>query len=434
MSRWWKRRRGEASESAAAQTSFADTSDVKIVQMDTDDGQTDEPVSAEQGSAEEESDAADHDVLAELSDAFGDGTADDAAPASHPWRSPEADPLLGAVPGDDGDDETTGSEVNPDDADTEPTLRGAGRTTIAIGGDDDVPDAVYLDDELGTTADSGPAPVFIDDDGVGDPIAAKDATGRGIEPRLRQRRIGVRRAEGRRRLKWAAIVGGVVAVVVGSLAVLGSSLFAVDEVDVTGVRRADPDAVEAVVDGLVGEPVLVVDTAAAEEQLEAIPYIESARVRTDFPSSATIEILEREPVATGRGVDGRFRILDREGRVVDVIDGQPVEFVLIEGVAPLDQNPGEFADVGYSAAAAMVTKLTPEIRARMLSMSVVPEGTDLRFTLSNAPEADIEVRLGDAVSDSDQIERLVRLQRRLDDVVGSDTTVIDVSTVETIDQ
>jgi hypothetical protein len=74
------------------------------------------------------------------------------------------------------------------------------------------------------------------------------------------------------------------------------------------------------------------------------------------------------------------------------------------------------------------------VRSRMISMSVVPDGTDLRFLLSNEPGTDIEVRLGAAITDNDQIERLVRLQRVLDDVVGSDTTVIDVSTAETTER
>ncbi len=148
----------------------------------------------------------------------------------------------------------------------------------------------------------------------------------------------------------------------------------------------------------------------------------------------TIEIREREPVATTAGADGRFRILDREGRVVDVIDGQPIAFVLVSGPTTLDLEAGQYADTGYAAAAAMVTKLTPDVRSRMVSMSVVPDGTDLRFILSNEPGSDIEVRLGAAISDNDQIESLVRLQRVLDDVGGSDTTVIDVSTAETTER
>ena len=374
MSRW--RRKSKSPDGAdAAATGVPEFADVKIVKRE----------------------AQESDVLAELSQAFGD---DDTKP--------------------------TGRPTADDDS-------GAGPTTIAIGGDDDLPDAMYLDEApLGDSSDS--APVFIDDDGTGDALLAQDATGPGIEPRLRQRRIGVRRAEGRRRLKRTAIVVAVLVVVIGVLAVLGSSLFSIDSVDVTGVRRADADAVAAVVDDLTGEPVLLVDTDAAEDRLEEIPYVETARVRTDFPSGATIEIREREPIATTQGADGRFRILDREGRVVDVIDGQPIAFVLVTGPTTLDLEAGQFANTGYAAGAAMVTKLTPDVRSRLISMSVTPDGSDLRLLLANAPGPDIEVRMGAAITDNDQIERLVRLQRALDDVVGSDTTVIDVSTAETTER
>lgn len=341
-------------------------------------------------------------IAAELSEAFG---------ADH-----DRDP-------DDANDD-------PDDDETTPTAR----TTIAIGGDVDLPDAVYLDDELADGEGDDSGRVFIDDDGTGNTIAAKDATGHGIEPRLRQRRIGVRRAAGRRRLKWAAVVAAMLVVVVGLLAILGSSLFSVGNIDVTGLQRADPVEVDAVLADLMDQPVLLVDTDRAEERLEAIPSVEDARVRTDFPNSVSIELREREPVATVQGTDGRFRILDAEGRVLDVIDGQPVAFVLISGTNPLDLDAGQFASQGYASATSIVTKLTPAVRSRLLSMSVTPDGSDLRLLLSNEPGANIEVRLGVAITDDDQIQRLVRLERVLDDVLGSDTTVIDVSTAETTER
>lgn len=336
---------------------------------------------------------------------------------------------LSAAFSDDPDDADGGGAVDPSDEETAPTSR----TTIAIGGDDDLPDAMYLDQELdGGGDDSGT--VFIDDDGTGDALAAKDATSRGIEPRLRQRRIGVRRAEGRRRLKWAAIVGLVLFVVIGVLAVLGSSLFSVSDVDVTGRQNADAAAVDAVIADLLDQPVLLVDTDEAERRLEDIAFVADARVRTDFPDAVTIELRERVPVATVQGTDGRFRILDAEGRVLDVIGGQPVAFVLISGTNPLDLAEGQFASQGYASATSIVTKLTPAVRSRLVSMSVTPDGSDLRFVLSNDPGENIEVRLGSAITDDDQIQRLVRLERVLDDVLGSDTTVIDVSTSETTER
>lgn len=304
------------------------------------------------------------------------------------------------------------------------------RPTITIGGDEELPDAVYLDDELERGVATG-STLFIDDDGSADAVAPKDAATRGIEPRLRQRRIGVRRAENRRRLKWLVVAGVILLVVVVALAVVGSSLFAVKNVSVTGNVYTDPDELQAVVDDLMGTPVLRVDTLAAEEQLEAIPWVEDARVTTSFPNSASIELRERTPLVAMLGADGMSRVLDREGRVLSVIEGQPVALVWISGPGTLDVPEGGTASIGYAAAASLVTKLTPTIRSRVDSLMVTPDGSDLRLILTGVGEnGPIEVRFGSAIGDSEQIAKLVRLERQLEDVGADPVSVIDVSTSE----
>jgi cell division septal protein FtsQ len=305
------------------------------------------------------------------------------------------------------------------------------RSTIAIGGNDDLPDAVYLDSDFDDD-DSGT--VFIDDDGTGDAIAVKDATTPGIEPRLRQRRIGVNRAANRKRIKWAALGGIGVVVVLGILTVLGSSWFAISDVDVTGAVYTDENRLELVVEDLLGTPALLADTEQAEQQLESIPWVEDARVRVDFPNDATIEIRERTPVATMAGVDGRFRVLDNEGRVLDVIEGQPVAFVLIGSPSTLDLAAGEFAPVGQASAASLVTKLTPSLRPHVLSIDVTDDGADLVLFLDPGAWAEqtspIRVRFGSAIGDGEQIDKLVRLEDQLDDLPDGTITEINVATNE----
>ncbi|NND74417.1 MAG: FtsQ-type POTRA domain-containing protein [Ilumatobacter sp.] len=307
------------------------------------------------------------------------------------------------------------------------------RSTISIVVGDELPDAVYLDGELERGDDSG-GTVFIDDDGTGDAIAPKEATSPGIEPRFRQRRIGVRRAEGRRRLKWVVLALVVVLVLVGVLTVLGSDLFAIDDVSVGGNVYTDENRLAAVVDDLLGTPVLLADTAEAERELEAIPWVEDARVRAIFPDRATIEIRERTPVATMRGGDGRFRVLDAEGRVLDVIEGQPVAYVLLAGPGTLDLAAGEFAPLGPSSAASLVTKLTPTIRPRVESIEVTDDGSDLVINLAPADDglqtSTIKVRFGSAVGDNDQIEKLVRLEQKLDGLPDRTISEINVATNE----
>ncbi len=313
-----------------------------------------------------------------------------------------------------------------DDDDSDETDAPLAGGVITIGGDD-LPDAAYLDEEL--ERDAGSKPVFIDDDGGSDAVPASDASTRGIEPRLRQRRIGVNRSRNRRRIWWLAIVAVVLIAVIGALALLGSSLFAVDTVTVTGAVYTDQEALDAVIDDLTGTAVLLVDTAAVEADIEAIPWVDDARVATSFPNGASIEIRERTPVAAMLGADGRARVIDADGRVLAIVDGQPVALVWIAGPDTLDVAPGQFASIGYSSAASLVTKLTPDIRSRVESMLVTPDGGDLVLVLTS-DGGPIEVRFGSALGENSQIEKLVRLQRTLDDVDTKPVTVIDVSTAE----
>ena len=153
-----------------------------------------------------------------------------------------------------------------------------------------------------------------------------------------------------------------------------------------------------------------------------------------------------------QGDDGIFRVLDREGRVLDVIEGQPVTVAWISGPGTLDLPAGSFASLGYASAASRGTKMTPDIRARVHSMLVTPDGADLRLLLVPQSTLDaeaedgrppvaaaldpttvtdlVEVRFGSPIGDNAQIEKLVRLQRQLDDIGTVDVSVIDVSTAE----
>jgi hypothetical protein len=348
--------------------------------------------------------------------------------------------------------------TEPDPARLAPPADGR---TIRIG-DDELPDVAYLDDELERSgSDPGSGPVVIEDDDVGDAIVASEATGRGIDTRLRQRRILVRRAAGRRRLRGVFIAGGISVAVVLLLGVLASSLFSIRQITLVGNRYADPDALRAVIVELDGTPALLADTTKFEEQLEEIPWVDDARVRVSFPNSASIEIRDRTPVTAMPGADGRTRVLDTEGRVLDLIEGQPIALVWISGPLTLDAPAGHFAPPGPSWASALVPKLTPAIRPRVDSMQVTPDGSDLRLYLRPAsadpaensadPAGDtsgdaadasagdaapsfagplIEVRFGSAIGDSAQIEKLVRLERVLADVDTTRVSVIDVSTAE----
>ncbi len=357
------------------------------------------------------SDAVPDQVLDELMAAFGhDGTAAEAL-TEYDFDDPSIDRLLGLG----------------DTADASP------RRVIVIE-DSDQPDTVYLDEEAeqrlrdthGSAGEGDRSTIVIDDLDAAGGDAATAAPSSSIDPRLRARRIAVRRAEGRRRLVWVAVVAAVVLVAVGTVAVFASSWFAVTQVDVEGAVYTDPERLQAVVDDLMDTPVLLVDTRAAERELESIPWVETARVRTDFPHRVVIEIREREPVATFQGADGRFRVIDRDGRVLDVLDGNPIAYMLLTGDHP-DTDQGLFAGPPYKAAAQLVIALPGEIRRMTTSVGLDNVTGSLSLVLEAPGDGhEIDVHLGDASALPDKLARLLQVVHR-----GLDTiSRIDVSTGE----
>ncbi len=365
-----------------------------------------------------------------------------------------ADP---AVPADESDHESVanGPGFEPDDTgdfdvdvdlvadheelelELDPTATGpiseppAGPNPIAPGpvtigfDDDDLPDAVYIEGNL--DRDGSRPIVFIEDDPTGDTIGTDGDRNlrRGIEPRMRERRVAVKRAESRKRLKWVLLIGTIVVIGVGALAVVGSPLFAikVDQVSVTGNVYTDADRLQAVIDDLVGTPVLVADTQAAERLLELIPWVDEAVVRTKFPHALTIEIREREAMTTYRGPDMKFRVLDREGRVLDVLDQYPFAYLLLGGPDPVDLDQGEFAPTGYAAASELAKNLTGSVRGRIKIVEVTADGSRLVMWLDDGTE----VRFGEA---RDLFAKLVRLETVLSSPEPRQPGVIDVSTKE----
>ena len=206
--------------------------------------------------------------------------------------------------------------------------------------------------------------------------------------RFRLRRMGIEREEGRLRLRWFTIVGLVVAAVVVILLLLTSPILSVRQVDVEGVVYADPLQIAAIVDSINGEPILTVDLGVAETKLLAIPWVRLARVSMHLPSRVSIEIVERTPIAFFRAVDGFNRVIDRDGRVLDVIEGDPTDYIRIIGTGP-NLSAGQMTEQPLLGAAELINALPSDLRIRLLSLTVSPEG-EVSLSLTN----DVEVIFG----------------------------------------
>jgi cell division protein FtsQ len=321
-----------------------------------------------------------------------------------------------------------------------PTVPLVARHTIKIGGDE-LPDAMYLEapgpaaerstaEMRGATAGTtitGTRIVIGDELEASGAFDAVQAPSRSMDPRLRARRIAVKRAQGRKRLLWGGAIGGVVLVVVAVLAVFASSLFSVEVIDVQGAvysRARYGEQFQRVIDEMQGDPVLLVDTRRAERELESIPWVERAFVRTDFPNRVVIDIRERRPLATYQGSDERYRVIDADGRVLDVLVGRPVDYMLLSGVGP-DLEPGSMSGRQFAEAAQMVGALPSELRAITESASVDATTGDLGLQLAGG----VSVRIGTFDRLDAKLARLLQQVRDGLDGIGR----LDVSTDEVIE-
>jgi cell division protein FtsQ len=185
----------------------------------------------------------------------------------------------------------------------------------------------------------------------------------------------------------------------------------------------DPQQLSAIVDGLKGDAILLVDTRSVERQLESIAWVESARVSTQFPHQVFIDIRERKPIATFAGSDGKYRVIDRDGRVLDVVNGVPIDYMLVTGANP-DVERGQFAGRPFASAAQLAIALPSEIRALTESIGVDATAGDL--TLQLRPK--IEVQLGPATDLSTKLVRLLKMVLGgLDGICGLDVSTSEIA-------
>lgn len=338
---------------------------------------------------------------------------------------PERDPSLIVIDDDEievePDDESDGQSGQVDRSPEPP------RKIIVIE-HEEVPDTVYLDADPSEERST----VVIGDLDDGSPAVqqVQPAGSAGMDPRIRARRIANRRAEGRRRLIWVSVAVAAVLLVVAGIAVVASPIFDVRDVQVQGAVYTDPDVLAEVVDSIQGKPVLLVDTDAAEKTLEAVPWVERARVTTDFPHLVRIDIRERKPIATFQGGDQQYRVIDGQGRVLDVIAGRPIAYMLIVGDNP-DTQRGQFAGAPYASAAQLVIALPPDIRSITTAVGVDSTSGELTLTLASPnddDDSDIEVRLGDGQNLDEKLARLLYQVRNGSGLAG--VCSLDVSTPE----
>ncbi len=196
-----------------------------------------------------------------------------------------------------------------------------------------------------------------------------------IDPRIRERRIAVTRAQGRRRLRILLVAVSIASVIGIAWLVVMSPLLAVDDVTIRGTLHETPEAVRAAAKVSDGSALLFVDTGVVARRIEELPWIASAKVDRELPNGLRITVVERAPVGwvrrpapagSPRGAEGPAVLVDATGRLLGDELTPPVGLPEIKGTKRLGA-PG--TRISPSLPALAVALLPPPLRAQVVSLT-----------------------------------------------------------------
>lgn len=229
----------------------------------------------------------------------------------------------------------------------------------------------------------------------------------GLDPRIRARRIEVRRQQGRRRLR--VLLGVLLAAALLGLGyvVAGSALLDVDDLVVTGNARTPAADIVTASDLAPGQPLLLLDVDGASAAIGRLPWVATAEVHRSITGTVTIEVVERQPVATLPTTDGAWVVVDGEGRQLEQVAAPGPDQLVLRGVeatgvvgTPVGPGPQEVLR--------LLDALTPPVRAAVSGIGL--DGTELFLELA----AGGRVRLGDTSDLNDKLVSLETMLARVD--------------------
>ena len=218
----------------------------------------------------------------------------------------------------------------------------------------------------------------------------------GVDPRMRERWVEARRAEGRRRLRIVIALVAIASLVGIAYLVAHSPLLGTDSIRVRGSDQTPTEAIRAAARIADGSPLLFLDEGAIEKRVEAVPGVDRAMVTTELPNTVVITVTERRPVAWMRVagpapialVDGTGRVVARLGAVRSVPAGLPK----VVGAGSVATLGGTLRD---SAAFRGLARLPDALRLRALRF-VTEHGQGI-LVIQGTPPVAGQIRFGPLV-------------------------------------
>ena len=162
-----------------------------------------------------------------------------------------------------------------------------------------------------------------------------------------------------------------VLLVVAGWVVAFSSVFAVRQVEVAGVRTLNSNEVQAAARIPLGTPLARQDLDAIADRIATLPPVRSVQVRRSWPRTVTVQVEERTAVLAVREPNG-FTLVDDQGAAYLQVAEVP-RHVAVAGVDPTNRRL--LAEVGVVAAA-----LPDTLRSKVSSIDAyTADGIRLRL-------------------------------------------------------
>jgi cell division protein FtsQ len=183
------------------------------------------------------------------------------------------------------------------------------------------------------------------------------------------------------------VVGVVVAALVAiAYGVSVSPLLTIDTLQVRGTAHLSPAQVTAAAGVHEGDAMTWIDTSAAVNGIERLPYVRSATLAREWPRTVRITVRERTPAAWIDGPGGKA-LADGTGRVLETVEAAPEGIPQLLGAKVVPLPGGTIDAVGAARVAGTLTGLTA---AGTASVEATDHGIVLHL------RAGPEIRMGEA--------------------------------------
>lgn len=242
-------------------------------------------------------------------------------------------------------------------------------------------------------------------------VASRSPSAQLFAARARRQRL--------RRLFGVLLALLVLAVVSGLVWLVGwSSVLSVKSVSVEGVPSSLTDEVLSLAEAPMGTPLARVDTDAIADRVADLPEAASVDVRRSWPTTLTIDVTPREPVAAV-SADGSWWSVDDTGALFGASDSRPDGLPVLTAAG--DDSSSDVDDAVRAAGVTVLTGLPASLYELVDTVEARSEA-DVRLGLTDGAE----VRWGTA----DDIDRKAEVLLALIDAQEEPPSSYDVSAPE----